>query len=152
VVDDIRRDDAEVTADRKSGKGVVTRRVERVIVVEKLDDDALGAEAIDEPVELPGRCDRTEFHQRGGHRPLATARQDEEVASRQLGQSVDVVARATFLATGEVALADGAGQTGVALWVAARTIRWDPGGSGVPVRARLGGPGCRSIPGCDRQG
>ena len=127
MVDDIRRDDAEVTADRKSGKGVVTRRVERVIVVEKLDDDALGAEAIDEPVELPGRCDRTEFHQRGGHRPLATARQDEEVASRQLGQSVDVVARATFLATGEVALADGAGQTGVALWVAGENDQVGPG-------------------------
>jgi len=69
VVDDIRRDDAEVTADRKSGKGVVTRRVERVIVVEKLDDDALGAEAIDEPVELPGRCDRTNSTSAAGTAP-----------------------------------------------------------------------------------
>ena len=52
VVDDVRGDDAEVTAHGESGEGVVAGRVERVVVVEQLDDDVLAAEPLDEPVEL----------------------------------------------------------------------------------------------------
>ncbi len=135
VVDNVRRDDAEVPAHGEGGKGVVARRVERVIVVEQLDDDALGTEPLDEPVELPRRRDRTGFHKRGRHGSLAAARQDEEVASRELGQPVDVVARAVLLATSEIALADGAGETGIALRVAGEDDQVGPG--------RVRGPGTR---------
>ena len=153
VVDDVRRDDAEVPAHGEGGKGVVARRVERVVVVEQLDDDALGAEPLDEPVELPRRRDRTGLHERGRHGPLATARQDEEVASRELGQSVDVVARATLLATGEITLADGAGETGVALRVAGENDQVGPGRVGGPgTRRPPGRPGYRPDPGRGRQG
>ena len=138
MVDDVRRDDAEVPAHGEGGKGVVARRVERVVVVEQLDDDVLATEPLDEPVELPRRRDRTGLDERGGHRSLATARQDEEVASCELGQPVEVVARTTLLATGEVALADGAGEAGVALRIAGEGDQVGPG--------RIGDPGAAPRP------
>ena len=127
VVDDVRGDDAEVPAHRQGGKGVVAGRVERVVVVEQLDDDVLTTEPLDEPVELPRRRDRTGLDERGGHRPFAAARQDEEVASCELGQPVEVVARTTLLATGEMALADGTGEAGVALRISGEDDQVGPG-------------------------
>ena len=95
-MNDVRGNEAEVPAHGESGKGVVARRIDRVVVVEQLDDDALGAEPLDEPVELPRRGDGTGLHERARNGSLATARQDEEVTSRELGQSVDVVAGRPF--------------------------------------------------------
>ena len=79
-------------------------------MVEQLDDDALAAEPVDEPVELPSRRHRAGFDEHTRHRPLAAARQDEKVAFGELGQAVEVVAGAPLLAAGEVTLADGAGE------------------------------------------
>ena len=127
MVDDIRRGNAEVPAHGESSEGVVARRVERLIVVEKLDDDVLGAEPVNEPIELPGRHDGTGLHERCWHCSFAAARQDEQVAPSQLGQPVEVVARPAFLTTGEIALADGTGKTGVALRVAGENDQVGPG-------------------------
>ncbi len=135
MVNDVRRDDTETPAHSEGSECVVARRVERVIVVEQLDDDALGTEPVDEPVELPGRRNRTGFDKRGRHRSLATASQDEEVASREIGQSVDVVARAALLTTGKMALTDGASKARIALRVAGEDDQVEPG--------RVRGPGTR---------
>ena len=75
------------------------------------------------------------------------------MASRELGQSVEVMARAALLAPGEIALADGAGKTGVALRVAGEDDQVGPG----RVResryaATPGRPGCRPSLGRGRQG
>ena len=109
-MDDVRGDDAEVPLDGKGGESVVARGVERVVMVEQLDDDALATEPVDEPVELPSRRDRAGLDERARHRPLAAARKDEEVALGELGQAVEIVAGAPLLAAGEMALADGAGE------------------------------------------
>ena len=132
MVDDVRRDDAETGAHSKSGESIVARRVEGVVVVEELDDDVLAAEPLDEPVELPGRRTGTGFDECGRNRSLATARQDEEVASSELRQSVEVVARTAFLATGEMGLTDGTGEARVALRIAGEDDQVGPGRVGDP--------------------
>ena len=144
MVDDVRRDDAEVTAHRESGQGVVARRVERVVVVEQLDDDVLAAEPLDEPVELSRGRNRTGFDEGSRHGSLATTRQDEEVAAGELGQPVEVVPRATLLAAGEMALADGAGKARVALGIAGEDDQVGTGRVGDPGAWRCrGGGGAR---------
>jgi hypothetical protein len=86
------------------------------------------------------------LHERAGNGTLATARQDEEVTSRQLGQSVDVVAGAALLATGEMALSDGAGETGIALRVAGENDQVGSGRVGCPgTRGRRGDRGTDQI-------
>ena len=151
VVNDVRRDDAEVTAHRESGQGVVAGRVEGVVVVEKLDDDVLAAEPLDETVELSRGRTRTGFDERSRHGSLATTRQDEEVTAGELGQAVEVVTRTTFLAAGEMALADGAGETGVALGIVGKDDEVGTGRVGDPgawrCRGGGGGGGAREAPG-----
>ena len=127
--------DAEALLHRKGGKGIVSRRIERIVVVEQLHDDAFATEPLDEPVELSTGGDRPGFYERIGHRPLATARQDEEVASCELTKAVEVIAGAPFLTPGEMTLADGTGESRVARRIA---------GDHDQVRAvRVGGPSPR---------
>ena len=128
-------DDVEVPLHGKGGEGVVARRVERVVMVEQLDDDVLATEAVDEPVQLSFRRDGPGFDERLRHRPLAATGEDEEVAPRELGQPVDVVTRAPLLATGEMALGDGAGKTRVAGRI--------PGDDYQVGAGRIGRPGAR---------
>jgi hypothetical protein len=134
-MDDVRSDDAEVSLYSKGGKGVVARRVERVVMVEKLDNDAFSAEAVDEPIELSSRRDRAGFDEGFGHCPLAATGEGEEVASCELGQSVEVVSRAPLLAAGKMALSEGPGEAGVTGGVASDDDQVGPG--------RIWGPGAR---------
>jgi hypothetical protein len=134
-VDDVRGDDVEVPLHGKGGEGVVARRVERVVMVEQLDDDVLATEAVDEPVQLSFRRDGPGFDERLRHRPFAATGEDEEVAPCELGQPVDIVARAPLLATGEMALGDGAGKTRVAGRI--------PGDDYQVGAGRIGRPGAR---------
>ena len=57
------------------------------------------------------------------------------MATRELGQPVEVVARSALLATGEVALTDGAGEAGVALRITGEGDQVGPG--------RIRSPGAR---------
>ena len=68
----------------------------------------------------------------------------------ELGQPVEVVAGAPLLATGEMALADGAGKARVALRVAGEDDQVGPGRVGDPgARGRRHGPSRRRSQGCE---
>ena len=65
--------------DGQMGEGVVAGRVERVAVVPELHGHVLGAEGLDEPVELAAGRGRAGGGEGGGDRPLAAAGQDDPV-------------------------------------------------------------------------
>jgi len=68
------------------------------------------------------------------------------VTSRELGQPVDVVAGTALLATGEMAFADGAGKSGVALRAAGENDQVGPGRVGdTSTRWRRDGRGTGRI-------
>src|SRR5580658_8325160 len=79
VVDVVGGHHVHAPGDSDMGEGVVAGGVERVAVVPELHRHVVGAEGLDEPVELAGRGGGAGGGERGGDRPLATAAQDDPV-------------------------------------------------------------------------
>ncbi len=123
VVDVVGGHQVHPPGDSEMGEGVVAGGVERVAVVPELHGHAVGAEGLDEPVELPGRRARAGGGERGGDRPLATSREDDPVPAVAVpavvpGQVVEGAGGPALLPPGEVSLGDGPAQAGVPLGIA----------------------------------
>ena len=97
------------------GEGVVAGRVERVAVVPQLDQDAVAAERLDQPLELAAGGRRAVIDERRRHRPLATAGECPRMAGHAVGHIGERELRCSLLA-GQMAEAQGPGEAAVPGW------------------------------------
>lgn len=95
-------DDADAEARRQPGQHRVTFVVERVTMMGQLDADPAGGEPVHQIGQRPLRRVRATLGKRSAHMAFAAAGQDVPVPAGGLGQRVEVVARLTLFATGQM--------------------------------------------------
>ena len=139
----------QVPGDGEMGEGVVAGGVERVAVVPELHGHVVGAEGLDEPVELAGGRRGPGGGEGGSHRTLAAPGQDHPVPVVAVpavvaGQVLEGAGGSPFLPAGELGLGDGPAQAGIAHGVAGQDHQVGAG--------RVGGAGARPRPSLLHQG
>jgi hypothetical protein len=113
VVHGPRRDDSQTLLLRKTEEHIVVHAIERITVVEELDDNVFGTEQLDEPIELCARIVPTP--QRPSNRALATPREHEPVTTRPACEIVEVIDRAPLLRSAQLGFRDRGGESVIAL-------------------------------------
>ncbi len=117
VVDVVGRDDANADPAREAEEHVVALVVERLVMVDELDEDILAAEHADQPPQLALGAGRALGGQRRRDHALAAAGQDRPLALMRARQFVQVVDRPA-LGAAQLRRRDGAAQPGVPVGVA----------------------------------
>ena len=149
VVDVVGGHHVHAPGDGEMGEGVVAGGVERVAVVPELHGHVVGAEGLDEPVELAGGRRGAGGGERGGDRTLAAAGQDDPVPAVAVpavvaGQVLEGAGGSPLLPAGEMGLGDGPAQAGIPLGVACQDHQVGAGrvgGAGAPARPSARPPG-----------
>ena len=128
---------------REFGQCRVALVVEGVAVMGQLNTDPAGAEAVHQIGQRLGGGTRTAGRQRLAHMPFAAAGQNVPMPAGGLGQGVVVIARAAFMAAGQMRGGQLTGQPPVALRPAGqneqmRTRRIGHSGPGGAAQRQLG--------------